>query len=33
VEFVNFGLAIVLMAAAWLLVVELLGWIDRHDRR
>jgi hypothetical protein len=33
VDFVNFALAVVLMAAVWTLVVELLGWFDRHDRR
>jgi len=33
VEFVNFALAIVLVATAWVLVVELLGWLDRHDHR
>jgi hypothetical protein len=33
VEFVNFSVAVVLMLAAWVLVVQVLGWIDRHDRR
>ncbi len=30
VEFVNFALALVIMAAAWTLVVELLGWAERR---
>jgi hypothetical protein len=33
VELVNFALAVVLMATAWVFVVEVLGWIDRHDHR
>jgi hypothetical protein len=33
VEFVNFAFAVALMAAFWVLVVELLGWFDRHDHR
>lgn len=34
VEFVNLAIAVALLAAAWVLVVELLAWFDRdHGRR
>jgi hypothetical protein len=32
VEFVNCAVAVALMIAAWVLVVELLALWDRHDR-
>jgi hypothetical protein len=33
VELVNFAIAVVLVAVAWVLVVELLALWDQHDRR
>ncbi len=32
VEFVNFLLALAIMAAAWTLVVEALAFVDRHGQ-
>jgi uncharacterized protein YybS (DUF2232 family) len=32
VEFVNFVLALAILAAAWMLVVEALAFVDRHAR-